>query len=124
MKDWNELRNTMERMANNALRRTGELADMTAMGMKLKKLEGQRDEQYRVLGKLTYRQLKTGVSQAEKIADTIDALDEVRQRIRVLRDDMERVKAERAARLAAEEPEEETEPLTEEPEEPEETEEA
>lgn len=98
MASWNEIRETVGRAADTALQKTGELADMTAMRVKLKLLEGKRDEQYKALGRLTYRQLKTGESQAEKIASVIEALDEIRIRIQVLKDDIERTKQERAAK--------------------------
>ena len=96
MSTWNDLRNVFGRAAIGAIQRTGEFADVTAMRLKLKVLEGKRDDQYRVLGKLTYRQLKTGVSQAEKIAVAIESLDDIRGKIRRLTDEIDQIKAERA----------------------------
>ena len=100
MASWNEIRETVGRAANTAMQKTGEIADMTAMRVKLKMQEGKRDEQYKELGRLTYRQLKTGESQAEKIASVIQKLDEIRTKIEVLKDDIERAKQERAAKDA------------------------
>ena len=99
MSTWNDLRSVFGRAANGAIQKTGEFADVTAMRLKLKVLEGKRDDQYRVLGKLTYRQLKTGVSQAEKIAVAIESLDDIRGKIRRLTDEIDQLKAEREEKI-------------------------
>ena len=67
-------------MANNAIKETGEAADLAALHIKLKALESKRDDEYEMLGRLTYRQLKTGVSQAERIAPVIENLDKIRSK--------------------------------------------
>ncbi len=100
MADWKEIRAGMGRAANKAWKKTGELADTASMHIKLKTLEAKRNEQYELLGKLTYRQLKTGESQAERIAPIIEELDAVRDKIRVLASEIEKAKREREAQKA------------------------
>ena len=94
MADWKEIRASVGRAANKAVRKTGEFADMASMRIKLKALELKRNEQYELLGKYTYRQLKSGESQAEKIAPVVERLDELRAKIQALVTDIENAKKE------------------------------
>ena len=96
MADWKKIRTTVGHAASTAAKKTGEVADLTAMRLKLKLLQSKRDEQYKLLGKLTYRQLKSGESQAEKIAPVIEALDELGVKLQVLVNDISRAKAQYA----------------------------
>ena len=98
MANWDEIYVTAKGMANKAMRKTEELADIAAMRIRLKALENRRDEQYKVLGKLTYRQLKTGESQADKIAPVVANLDQIRGKIRKQIAEIEEEKAAREAR--------------------------
>ena len=101
MADWKKIRATMGHAASTAAKKTGEVADLTSMRLKLKLLQGKRDEQYKQLGKLTYRQLKSGESQAEKIAPVVEELDELCVKMQVLVDDIARAKAQYAAEKEA-----------------------
>jgi hypothetical protein len=69
--------------------------DIDVKAAKLKALEAKRNDEYEMLGRLTYRQLKTGISQADRIAPVISNLDEIRARIRKINADIEGVKQER-----------------------------
>lgn len=100
MANWNEFCETAKGVANKALRKTEELADVAAMRIRLKALENRRDEQYKLLGKLTYRQLKTGESQAEQIAPVLASLDRLREQIQKQKQEIE---DERLAREAQKE---------------------
>lgn len=105
MADWEKIRKNLGDAAQKAKKKTGELAEDASMQIKLKALESKRDSLYEQLGRLTYRQLKTGESQAEKIADTIDALDDVRAKHRaqaVLIEKTKRARAEQKAICEAE----------------------
>lgn len=101
MADWKKIRTTVGHAATKAAKKTGEVADLTAMRLKLKLLQGKRDEQYKLLGKLTYRQIKSGESQAEKIAPVIEELDELAIKVQVLVNDIARAKAQYAAQKEA-----------------------
>jgi len=98
MADWKKIRNNVSKATNKAIEKTGELADMASMHVRLKTLEAKRKEQYAVLGKLTYRQLKNGESQAEKIAPVIEELDALQEKIRAVLAEIEIAKAQKAAK--------------------------
>lgn len=100
MANWNDICATAKTVANKAMQKTGEMADLAAMKIRLKALESKRDEQYKRLGKLTYRQLKTGESQADRIAPTVERLDVLREKIRLQVAEIEAERAERAAKRA------------------------
>lgn len=101
MADWEKIRKNLGDAAQKAKKKTGEIASDASMQIKLKSLESKRDALYEQLGKLTYRQLKTGESQAEKIAETIDALDDVRAKHRAQAVLIEKTKRERAEKKDA-----------------------
>ena len=105
MADWKKIRSTVGHAASKAAKKTGEVADLSAMRLKLKLLQGKRDEQYKQLGKLTYRQLKTGESQAEKIASVIEVLDELSVKMQVLVNDIARAKEQYADKKTSEQTE-------------------
>ena len=96
MADWGKIKKNIGTAAEKAKKKTGEIAQDASMQLKLKKLETKRNELYEELGRLTYRQLKTGESQAEKIAKTIEELDEVRTKHREQSELIEKTKRERA----------------------------
>ena len=95
MADWNSFKLSAKKMARIAVKETGEAADIAGLHIKLKALEAKRNDEYEMLGRLTYRQLKTGISQADRIAPVISNLDEIRARIRKVNADIEGVKQER-----------------------------
>ena len=74
MATWDILKLSAKRAADAALKETGDAADLAALNIKKKTLEAKRNSEYEMLGRLTYRQLKTGVSQAERIAPVIEKL--------------------------------------------------
>ena len=100
MATWEFFKNSAKRVANNAIKETGEAADLAALHIKLKALEAKRNEEYEMLGRLTYRQLKTGVSQAERIAPVIENLDKIRAKIKKANTDIENTKLARDERRA------------------------
>ena len=102
MANMNEIKTNVSRAANKAIKKTGELADIASMHLKLKSLERKLDGKYKDLGKLTYKQLKSGASQAEKIADTIVEIDTLREDIRLQKEKIEAEKQARKERKAAE----------------------
>ncbi|MBO5883206.1 MAG: hypothetical protein J6Q78_02225 [Clostridia bacterium] len=101
MANMNNIKTNVSRVANKAIKKTGELADIASMHLKLKSLEHKLDSKYKDLGKLTYKQLKSGASQAEKIADTIVDIDAIREEIRLQKEKIEAEKQARKERKAA-----------------------
>ena len=106
MANWSEIRESVGRAANRALRKTEELADTASMHLKLKNLESKRESKYASLGKLTYRQLKTEETFTEEIAKLIEELDEIREKIRVVKDEIEAAKKAKEAEKAQKKAEE------------------
>lgn len=101
MANWSEIRTTAKKTANKAIKKTGEIADVAGMHIRLKSLEAKRDAQYKQLGKLTYRQMKTGESLVGQIAPVIEKLDELREQIKRQVAEIEAEKAARKAKKAA-----------------------
>lgn len=95
MANWNEIKKSATNVAKTTIRKTGELAESATMYVKLSALRAKRDELYQKLGKLTYKQLKLGNSQAEAIARTVKELDNVSYDIAKQKEKIEKVKAER-----------------------------
>ena len=100
MATWELFKISAKRAANKALKETGDAADLAALHIKLKALDAKRNDEYEMLGRLTYRQLKTGVSQAERIAPVIENIDKVRAKIKKVTADIEDTKAARDERRA------------------------
>ena len=95
MANWNEIKKSASNVAKTTIRKTGELAESATMYVKLSALRAKRDELYQKLGKLTYKQLKLGTSQAEAIARVVKELDNVTYDIAKQKEKIEKVKAER-----------------------------
>ena len=100
MATWDILKLSAKRAADAALKETGDAADLAALNIKKKTLEAKRNSEYEMLGRLTYRQLKTGVSQAERIAPVIEKLDMIRARLKKVDNDIEETKKARSERRA------------------------
>ena len=59
------------------------------MHVKLASLKTKIDNQFKLLGKLTYNQLKNGESLADKISETILTIDRLKEEIAILREKIE-----------------------------------
>ena len=106
MANWEQIKGNVKNAANKAIKTTGELADTASMQIKLKSLESKRDKKYAELGKLTYRLIKTGESQAGAISLVIEDLDKIREKIREQNtriEDAKKAKAEEKAKKKEEE---------------------
>ncbi len=105
MANWNEIRSKAKTTANKAVKKTGEVADLASMYMRVKALEYKRNTKYQALGKLTYRQLKSGESYAEQIAPVVAELDEILEKLREQVAEIEAVKKAQAEAKAQKEAE-------------------
>lgn len=79
MADWNSIRGTIGRAANKAVQKTGEIADSAAKYVKLKSVDSKLSAKFELLGKLTYKQIKSGESYAERIATVMEDIDLLRE---------------------------------------------
>ena len=101
MAKWKEIRTSAGKTANNAIKKTGELADTASKYVKLKMLEGKLSSKYEELGRLTYKQIKSETSMAERISEVIDKIDSLRAQRKALKDEIEEDKKKRAEKKIA-----------------------
>ena len=78
MSTWNEFCADVSRFANRAVKKTEELAHSATLHVKLEGIRNKLSAEFEKLGRLTYKQLKTSESQAEKISEIITAIDALR----------------------------------------------
>lgn len=83
----------VKKAAGKAVKKTGEVADIAVKRVKLQRIDSKLSDRYEMLGRLTYKQLKTGESYAEKIALYIDAIDQLRAERKSLNAEIEAEKA-------------------------------
>ena len=96
MANWQKIKSSAKRMAKSAIKGTGEAADIASLHIKLKSLENKRDKEYETLGKLTYNQLKGEESLADKISESVIAIDKLKADIAVMKEKIEIAKKEHA----------------------------
>ena len=101
MANWNEFCDKVGKAANKAAQKTEELADSASKYVKLKSLDSKISSKYEDLGRLTYKQLKNGESEAEKISAVIEDIDSLRERRKALSEEIEADKQRRAEQKAA-----------------------
>ena len=100
MATWNEFCSDVSRIANKAAKKTGELAHSASLRIKLENLKSKLSSSYEKLGRLTYKQLKTSVSQAEDISEVIATIDSLRAEISLVEKEIEDEKAKKAQEKA------------------------
>ena len=98
MANMKEIGKGVARVTNKAIKKTGELADIASMHLKLRSMKSKLNAKYAELGKLTYKQLKSGISRAEDIAKLVGEIDVKREEIKLQK---EKIEAEKEARKAA-----------------------
>lgn len=89
MATWNDVRDGARRAANKVVKKTGEVADTASLYVKLKAAESKLNAKFTVLGKLTYKQLESGESQAAEIAPVLDSIRVLKDKIRNLQTQIE-----------------------------------
>ena len=80
MSSWNEFCDDARRIANKAAKKTGNLAHSASLRIKLESTKNKLSAQYEKLGRLTYKQLNSGETQAEKISEIISSIDTLREK--------------------------------------------
>ena len=75
MATWQEFCDSVTKLTNKAIVKTGELADSASLHLKLAQKEAALAELYEQFGKLTYKQIKQGDSTEEKATELIEKLD-------------------------------------------------
>lgn len=96
MANWKEIRTQAGKTANKAIKKTGEIADSASKYVKLKIYDAKLSSKYEELGRLTYKQIKTETSMAERISEVIGEIDTLRAQRKALHDEIEADKKRRA----------------------------
>ncbi len=110
MANWEEIKKSIENIADKTVTKTRELADVASLKIKIANKESERDLQYRALGKLAYVKLrgievKDPDALTENISTTLEKLDKIIAEIRQLKAEEEARRAAREAEKAAREQE-------------------
>lgn len=100
MADWNGIKVQIGKAANKAVKVTGEIADIASKQIKLKSYDSKLSSKYESLGRLTYKQIKCGESQAERISAVITEIDGLRVKRSELAEEIEADKVRRAEEKA------------------------
>jgi len=100
MANWKKIRTQAEKTANKAIKKTGEIADSASKYVKLKIYDAKLSARYEELGRLTYKQIKTENSMAERISEVIDKIDILRAQRKALKEEIEADKRRRAEEKA------------------------
>ncbi len=79
MASWNEFCDDARRFANKAAKKTGELAHSASLRLKLEATKVKLSSRFETLGRLTYKQLGSGETQADKISEVIAEIDKLRE---------------------------------------------
>ena len=92
MSSWNEFCDDARRFANKAAKKTGDLAHSASLRLKLETTKTRLSSCFETLGRLTYKQLITGESQAEKISEVIAEIDKLREEEKELKKQIDAAK--------------------------------
>ena len=95
MAEWKDIKDTAKRVAKGTARKTEELAQSAKLNLKLTAAKTKRDAAYEKLGRLTYKQLKSGESQAKDIAKAVCEIDKALADIECYKAQLEAAKAEK-----------------------------
>ena len=100
MATWKKIRKQAGKVANKAIKVTGEMADGASKYVKLKMLDSKLSSKYEELGRLTYKQIKTENSLAERISVVIEGIDALRAQRKALKEEIEADKIRKAEEKA------------------------
>ena len=94
MANWDDIKAGVGRVANKTAKKVGEIADIASMQFKVRTLTAKKNTKFEKLGKLTYKQFKSDITQAEAIAVTVNEIDEIIAQIKELKEKIEAAKKE------------------------------
>ena len=100
MPGWEDFKKGIGKIADKTASKTRELTDIASIKIKIASKEADRDAEYKVLGRLTYKKLKGDESASnatERISECIQKLDKINEEISLLKAEEEAKKAERQA---------------------------
>ena len=92
MSSWNEFCSDARRFANKAAKKTEDLAHTASLRIKVEGIKNKLSANFEKLGRLTYKQLKSGESQAEKISEVLSEIDELIEKEKEIKKQLEKAK--------------------------------
>ena len=92
MSSWNEFCSDARRFANKAAKKTEDLAHTASLRIKVEGIKNKLSANFEKLGRLTYKQLKSGESQAEKISEVLSEIDELIAKEKEIKKQLEKAK--------------------------------
>ena len=95
MSSFNEFCTDAKRLAGKAAKKTCDLANSASLHLKLERVKNKLSSNYEKLGRLTYKQLKSGESEAKKISEVIDTIDSLRIDQAILQNQIDALKDEK-----------------------------
>ena len=101
-KSFNDIREGAGRVLDKLSAEAVRLGDAASMKLKLEACRGRLNNEYALLGRLTYAKLKGGKDNAEQIDATMGRITDLRLAEREILRDIEEAKAEKAAMKEAE----------------------
>ena len=95
MSNWDNIKDGVGRAASKTVHKTEELASSAAMHVKLTALNAKRNGLFEKLGRLTYKQLKSGEDSSRDIATLVTSIDKISEKINAQKIKIELAKAEK-----------------------------
>lgn len=95
MSSFNEFCDGARRFAGKAAKKTGELAQTASLRIKFEAVKNKLSSKFEKLGRLTYKQLQSGETQAEKISEIIADIDALRKEESDIKDQIDSIKKEK-----------------------------
>ena len=92
MATWNEFCSGVNNFTKKAVKKTGNVAKTASLRIKFEGIQNKKAAEFEKLGRLTYKQIKTSVSQAEAISEVINAIDALRKEEKEIKEQIEELK--------------------------------
>ncbi len=104
--NWNNIKKNISEFTGKAVQKTEELASLAEIKIKIAKLSSEKENEFLILGKLTYKKLTLeddtqNTKLTEKISETVSKISELENKIVALNVEYEQTKQEAEAKKQA-----------------------
>ncbi len=104
--NWNNIKKNISEFTGKAVQKTEELASLAEIKIKIAKLSSEKENEFLILGKLTYKKLTLeddtqNTKLTEKISETVSKISELEDKIATLNAEYEQTKQEAEAKKQA-----------------------
>ncbi len=109
MSTWDDVKSTIKKVADSAVKKTGELTESTSIKLKISSKDSERERLFTSLGKLFYRKMKTTDNETSdkltrKIHEAMAQIDLLGAEIRALKKQLEAVKEKNGDEMSQQRP--------------------